>query len=84
MMEFRTLGLEKSAENIAKKKQNAGSKKIEQHFGKAKGKSAGQPSQVARKKRVDSSGIEMLCYCWKSEGQAVDDIGNRRAQQNRS
>ena len=84
MIEFGALGLEKGAEDIAQEKQNAGGKKIEQNLSKAEGKAARQPPKITREKRIDSSGIEMLCQRWKSKGKAVDHIANRRAQQDRS
>lgn len=61
MKKFRAFWLEKSANNIDKEKQNAGSEQIKQNFSKAKGKTARQPSKVPRKKWVDFSGIKVLC-----------------------
>lgn len=84
MIEFGALGLEKGAEDIAQEKQNAGGKKIEQNLSKAEGKAARQPPKIAREKRVDSSGIEMLCQRWKSKSEPVDHIADCGAQQDRS
>ena len=61
MIKFRAFWLEKSADNIDKEKQNAGSEQIEQNLSKAKGKATRQPSKAPRKKWINFSRVKMLC-----------------------